>query len=331
MLELLLPKLRDLVKDRGERLVSLFRTGTDRVFMENYDARIANARLNVLRRALDSGAFSFDTPFDDDKYHELRLSVADFRPAKKADVETIRRFIKFGAYRLAFKFAASRPNVYVDFDCPEDLEYLGVKSDDIGRNIWFLTEKGYVRSSSAATYGNPMRCSPTSKLIDEVEQGAVNPLERIGGSVTQNIDFHGPNSRFNINSTDNSMNVSSISSEDTFVQMREAAQSIKDELEREKILSRITDLRAPKVQLLSLLRIKPLCQSSRITSRYPAILRTFILVHTRLIRMATECGFQTEAEIPAGPKVFPLMYLASVALHRLFAFTLDLLVVPLAW
>ena len=139
--------------------------------MENYDARIANVRLNVLRRAFDSGAFSFHTPVDDDLYHELRLRFSDFQAQKKADDETIRKFIKFGAYCLAFKFAPNRPNVFVDFDCPEDLDYLGVRSDDIGRNIWFLTEKGYLRSSSAATYARPSRCSPTSKLIDEIESG----------------------------------------------------------------------------------------------------------------------------------------------------------------
>src|SRR5208282_446839 len=236
-------RLRDLLKDRGERLVSMFRTGTERVSMENYDARIASVRLNVLRRAFDSGAFSFDTPVDDDRYHELRLRLSDFQAQKSADDETIRKFIKFGAYCLAFKFAPNRPNVFVDFDCPEDLDYLGVRSDDIGRNIWFLTEKGYLRSSSAATYARPSRCSPTSKLIEEIESGNnVDSPQPIGGAVTQTFHLHGPNSRINMNSTDNSLNVASVSNDKTFVQMREAAQSIRDELEREKILSHIAEL-----------------------------------------------------------------------------------------
>ncbi len=211
--------------------------------MENYDARIASVRLNVLRRAFDSGAFSFDSPVDDDRYHELRLRVTDFQPQKKVDDETIRQFIKFGAYCLAFKFAPSRPNVFVDFDCPEDLDYLGVKSDDIGRNIWFLTEKDYLRSSSAATYGRPLRCSPTHMLIDEIESGNnVDSPQLIGATVTQTFHLHGPNSRVNMNSTDNSLNVASVSNDKTFVQMREAAQSISDEVARAKILSRLDDL-----------------------------------------------------------------------------------------
>jgi hypothetical protein len=240
-------QLRDLLKDRGERLVSMFRTGTERVSMENYDARIASVRLNVLRRAFDSDVFSFDSPFDSDRYHELRLRLADFQPQKKVDDETIRQFIKLGAYCLAFKFAPSRPNVFVDFDCPEDLEYLGVKSDDIGRNIWFLTEKGYLRSSSAATYARPSRCSPTSKLIDEIESGNnVDSPQLIGATVTQTFHLHGPNSRVNMNSTDNSLNVASVSNDKTFVQMREAAQSIRDDLERDKILSHIAELESTK-------------------------------------------------------------------------------------
>lgn len=240
-------RLTDLLKDRGERLVSLFRTGSERVSMENYDARIATVRLNVLRRALDSGVFGFDTPVDADRYHELRLRLSDFQPQKKADDETIRQFIKFGAYCLAFKFAPSRPNVLVDFDCSEDLEYLGVNSDDIGRNIWFLTEKGYLRSSSAATLVRPLRCTPTSKLIDEIESGKnVDSSQQIGATVTQNFHLHGHNSRVNLNSKDNSVNVVSVSNDQTFVQMREAAQSIQDESEREKILSHISELESAK-------------------------------------------------------------------------------------
>ena len=240
-------RLRDLLKDRGERLVSIFRTGTERASMENYDARIASVRLNAMRRAFDSGAFSFDSPVDDERYHELRLRAADFQPQKKADDETIRQFIKFGAYCLAFKFAPSRPNVFVDFDCPEDLDYLGVKSDDIGRNIWFLTEKGYLRSSSAATYARPLRCSPTHTLIDEIESGtSVDSGQLIGATVMQNFHLHGHNSRINVNSTDNSTNIASVSNDQTFVQMREAAKSVLDESEREKILSHIAQLESTK-------------------------------------------------------------------------------------
>jgi len=57
-------KLQDLVKDRGLRNVSMYRSGTDRVFIENYTSRVETVRLNVLRRTFDSGTFSFETPAD---------------------------------------------------------------------------------------------------------------------------------------------------------------------------------------------------------------------------------------------------------------------------
>jgi hypothetical protein len=240
-------KLRDLVKDRGQRNVALFRSGTERVFIEDYDARVETVRLNVLRRAFDSGAFGFDKLVEDpDRYHELRLRAADFQSQKKADDETIRRFIKFGAYFLGFKFSPSGPNPFLDFDDTEDLEYLGATKDDIGRNVWFLTQKGYLNSSSAATFDHPSTCSPTSKLIDEIEHGDVESPRPIGATVTQNFHLYGPNSRINTNSTDNSVNVASVLSEKTFVHMREAAQSISDESERAKILSRLDDLESTR-------------------------------------------------------------------------------------
>jgi hypothetical protein len=41
-----------------------------------------------------------------------------------------------------------------------------------------------------------------------------------------------------------------------------------------------------------------------ITKPHPVITRIFILVHTRLIRMATEFGFQSEAEIVVVSRLF---------------------------
>jgi predicted nucleotide-binding protein len=161
-------KLHDLIKDRGLRNVSLFRSGTDRVFIEDYDTRVETVRLNVLRRAFDSGDFSFETAVVPGQYHELHLRATDFQPPKKANDDTIRRFIKFGAYCLGFKYSSNGPNLFVDFDCVEDLDYLGAKSEDIGRNVRLLIEEGYLRYS-AATLANPLRVSPTAKLIREVE------------------------------------------------------------------------------------------------------------------------------------------------------------------
>ena len=70
--------------------------------------------------------------------------------------------------------------------------------------------------------------------------------ESIGGTLIQNFNMQGHNSRINLNSTDNSANVSSVSNDNTFVQMREAAESIEDQAERQIILSRIAELEATK-------------------------------------------------------------------------------------
>jgi len=176
-------KLEDMRKDRGERIVSLFRSGTDKIFIKDYDARIEAVRLNALRRAFDSGTFSFETPFIEHRYHELRLTANDFQPQKKASDETIRHFIKLSAYYLGFKHPQKNaPEALVDFDCAEDFDYLGVQPQDIGRNLRLLTEEGYLRRSSAATLTNPDRVSPTPKLIREVE-----------GTIQADDSIHGPN------------------------------------------------------------------------------------------------------------------------------------------
>ena len=236
-------RLKDLVKGRGIRSVSLFTAGTDRVFIKDFDGRLEVVSANVIRRAFDSGSFGFETTILPNRYHELPLRATDFLPQKKASDEVIRRFIKFGAYCLGFKHRPDAgPNLYVDFDCPEDLDYLGAKSDDIGRNIWLLTEQGYLRSS-AATLTNPLRVSPTEKLITEIENGdRPSSSPPIGGTVTQHFHIYGHNSRVNMNSTDNSVNISTVSSDQLFVQLREAALSVTDEPDRVAILDRLDEL-----------------------------------------------------------------------------------------
>jgi len=294
-------RLRDLAKDRGVRSVSLFQSGTDRVVIKDYDARIETVRLNVLRRAFDSGSFNFETTIPPHRYHELPLRATDFQPQKKASDETIRRFITIGAYYLGFKHAPNEPNFYVDFNCVEDLEYLGVKTEDIGRNVRLLTEEGYFRSS--ALFGGHLRVSPTSTLIRQFENGdAMSTKKRyaVGAkvlvktpgivgeviksndaptvigeywhtiktengqrdepgcnleliplpldnseratSVSQTIHFYGANSRFNQNSTDNSINTVSVSSDRVFTQIREASSSVANKSERDEILLKLDEL-----------------------------------------------------------------------------------------
>lgn len=59
--------------------------------------------------------------------------------------------------------------------------------------------------------------------------------------LTQNIHLHGDNPRINLNSTDNSTNIASVSN-DLFVQMHEKTRSITDETERKDIVARLDEL-----------------------------------------------------------------------------------------
>jgi hypothetical protein len=60
--------------------------------------------------------------------------------------------------------------------------------------------------------------------------------------LAENIHFHGPNARLNVDSVDNSNNSASVSADSIFVELREQAKSIEDEAARTAILSRIDSL-----------------------------------------------------------------------------------------
>jgi hypothetical protein len=239
-------KLKDLVKDRGMRNVSMFRSGTDRVFIDDYDKRVETVRWNVLRRAFDSGIFGFETPVVPDRYHELRLRAADFQPQKQADDQTIRRYLKLGGYWMGYKFLPVGQHAYVDFECPEDFDYLGANLQTIYRNLRLLSDKGYFEAS-VISFPVSLKVRPTAKLIEEVESPEVSKAPATGGTnVTQNIHMSGPNARINVNSTDNSTNIASVSNEQLFVRLRETAKTIADESQRVQILARLDDLERAK-------------------------------------------------------------------------------------
>ncbi len=235
-------KLTDLAKNRGVRNVSLFTAGTERVFIENYDARLDDARINALRRAFDSGEFSFDLPADSMRYYELRLRAKDFKPQDSASDETIRRYLKLGGYWVGYKNLPVGPYPYIAVNCSEDVDYLGTTGQALARNLWLLAEQGYFRRTALSSPGD-MRVLPTPKLIEEHEMPDKDDTSRREkSSVVQNIHMHGSNPRVNVNSNDNSVNVASISNETTFVELRKAAESLVDDTKREELISRLDDL-----------------------------------------------------------------------------------------
>src|SRR5712692_2062797 len=83
----------DLKAGRGKRLISLFRFGPKEMVAQNYDARLESVRLNTIRRAFDSGAISFEGPYDEHKYKELPLTATDFKPQPALSDDEIQQFI----------------------------------------------------------------------------------------------------------------------------------------------------------------------------------------------------------------------------------------------
>jgi hypothetical protein len=145
--------ITDLKADRGKRLVSLV-TPTDHPGLEN-------ARINAIRRAFDSGAFSFEDPYDPITYRELPFSTEDANPKVRANDAEIRQLIMNAAYWLSWKLGRRMP---VQFDGPADLDYLGVDSGVIQQNQWFLERKGLLLESNIPGLGRP-----TEKLIEIYE------------------------------------------------------------------------------------------------------------------------------------------------------------------
>ncbi|MGA8220731.1 MAG: hypothetical protein WB780_03690 [Candidatus Acidiferrales bacterium] len=149
--------MTDLKSGRGKRLVSLV-IPTDSPGLEN-------ARLNTIRRAFDSGAFSFDDPHDQITYRELPFTADDLRPQPRASETEIRQLIMNEAYWLSWKLGGRQP---VQSDSPVDLDYLGVAAGVIQQNQWFLERKGMLVESKVAGLGRP-----TEKLIEVCESSQV--------------------------------------------------------------------------------------------------------------------------------------------------------------
>ena len=86
-------RLHDVRGGRGERLVSLFRSDQIKLLNPNYSARVEFARINIIRRAFDSGKLSFDEPYDQHEYKPLEMNDSDFSQQPLASDPEIRQFM----------------------------------------------------------------------------------------------------------------------------------------------------------------------------------------------------------------------------------------------
>jgi hypothetical protein len=161
--------LTDLVKGRGLLRVSVYRGGPRDSYapIAEFDRRIDVVLLNAIRRRFDSGELTFDVPEGASYYTEIVLTPEDFQQSKASDVE-IKQLILHEVYWLSFKYGDRQP---VLLDSETDLEYLGIKVQDIQRNQWVLEQEGLLEQSRVPGVGKltiqlvKMYESPQSTVI----------------------------------------------------------------------------------------------------------------------------------------------------------------------
>jgi pyrimidine deaminase RibD-like protein len=161
-------KLTDLVRGRGERLVSLCRTGQLNNAVPSYKSRIEAVTLNTIRRAFDSGVLSFDSP-NERQYKKLSLQTADFEKQPLRNDHEILQFIIHKAYWLSYRYPMPSPSVDVlapvPFDEAVDLEYLGAEPADVRRGIQRLKSRALLEKIMEG-HGRP-----TDRLLVAYESG----------------------------------------------------------------------------------------------------------------------------------------------------------------
>ncbi len=153
--------LNDLLSNRGERHVQLFRSGQTKLFTPDYDERIEIVRLNAIRRAFDLEELSFNHPYEPGTYKNLTLDSPDFQKQRLVNDKQIQRYIIHKAYWLSHRYGQ---RLWLVLDEPFDLEYLGATKEDVRRNIWVLSEKQLLEPKDRAGVARP-----TVNLVDAYE------------------------------------------------------------------------------------------------------------------------------------------------------------------
>jgi hypothetical protein len=169
-------RLRDVRDGRVDILVSLFSSEQIKLLNPNYAARIEFVRVNVIRRAFDAGKLNFDEPYEEHMYQPLDIKDADFHPQPQASDLEIREFMMHKAYWESYMHPTHPGEYPIDFETPEDLDYLGVTGGDIRRNISRFRGQGML---DKILEGNGR---PTEKLISTYEAELNTPAR------TQTLD-----------------------------------------------------------------------------------------------------------------------------------------------
>ena len=162
-------RLHDVRDGRPDMLVSVFRSEQSKLLTKF--ARVDIARVNVIRRAFDAGKLSFDEPFDEHMYQGLDLKESDFHPQPPVGDPEIRQFMMHKAYWEGYRHPSHPGEHPVDFETPEDLDYLGATQVDIRRNVLRLRNQGMLVK---VLEGNGR---PTEKLIATYESKEDTPAD----------------------------------------------------------------------------------------------------------------------------------------------------------
>ncbi len=156
--------LRDLKENRPGFQVSVFWPDRDGATDPEFDSKVEETTLNVIRRAFDDGTLSFDMPHDPQHYQDLVPNAETERPAASRD--NVRRFIREKAFWVGFRVNPKVGKYLVQFDSQIDLDYLQVGRERILQEVWLLREQGYLAKDENWPAGAGR---PTAKLIDEYE------------------------------------------------------------------------------------------------------------------------------------------------------------------
>jgi hypothetical protein len=196
--------------------------------------------VNRMRWAFDKGELDFDQAGQFVLVIEPENGVDD----KPASDEQVRHFIRHAVYWRGYKLEHI-PSIGAVLGTDEDLRYLRVSSFDFKRVLKLLERQGWVEPS---VFDSGTSARASIKLIEAYHNGFRETTStEHGGSLTQIYNVYGPNARVNVQSTDHSTNISTVTSEQLFSQIRKTlAESALPDSEKSHSLAMLDELEKAK-------------------------------------------------------------------------------------
>ncbi len=179
-------RLRDVRSGRGELLVSLFGSEQIKLLNPSYAARVEVARINAIRRAFDAGKLSFDKPYEEHTYQPLDMKDSDFKQQPLVGDPEIRQFMMHEAYWVSYRHPTHPGEYPINFETPEDLDYLGATQADIRRNVLRLKNQGLL-DKVLDGFGKP-----TEELIAAYESKLNTPADTESGGTLHDMPTQRP-------------------------------------------------------------------------------------------------------------------------------------------